>query len=59
MDKKFAPQFNLTLHPANQNQSIPETNQHEALQKFAELIADFLKTHRPLRDNEKVLHHGK
>jgi hypothetical protein len=53
MGEKRVHQFNLTLGHQNQNRSIPENNQDEALQKFAELIVHYLKTDKQAIDNEE------
>ncbi|NQY01407.1 MAG: hypothetical protein HRT70_09855, partial [Flavobacteriaceae bacterium] len=42
---KQAHQLHLTLHQPNKKRRIPESNQNDAMQKFAELIVHYFKIH--------------
>ena len=59
MDERLAHQFNLTLDPPNQTRTIPEKKQHEAIQKLAELVVHYFKTHRQISNDKGEHNNGK
>lgn len=54
MDEKRTHQLSLTLNPPNQIRTILEKNQHEAIQKLADLVVHYFKTQRQtINDKEE------
>lgn len=59
MAGKQTHQFDLKLHHPNQKRPIPESNKHEAIHKFAELVAHHFKTDKQAIGNEEEHNDGK